>query len=62
MSKNEVFEYLRRVKAVPTNPTKTNILRLMAYPLVKLVPSLRQLIVVVAEKLREPRLTHIERW
>jgi hypothetical protein len=33
--------------------TKLNILRLLAYPIVKLRPSLRRLIVVVAMKARE---------
>ena len=34
-------------------PTKLNTLRLLAYPLVKLRPSLRQVIVIVAVKTRE---------
>ena len=34
-------------------PTKLNILRLLAYPLVKLRPSLRQLLIIVAVKARE---------
>ena|GEM_PF-3438446 len=37
-------------------------LRAVAYPVVKLAPSLQQLIVVVAEKSREPELKTIERW
>jgi len=38
------------------------VLRAVAYPVVKLAPSLQQLIVVVAEKSREPELKTIERW
>jgi 2-polyprenyl-3-methyl-5-hydroxy-6-metoxy-1,4-benzoquinol methylase len=38
------------VRIVLKKPTKLNILRLLAYPIVKLRPSLRQLIVVVATK------------
>ncbi len=54
--------YLSLVKHMLANPTKTNIARLLAYPLVKLVPSLRQLIVIVAEKTGEPKKTPVERW
>jgi len=35
-------------------PTKMNILRTLAYPLVKLKPSLRQSIIIVATKVKEP--------
>ena len=34
-------------------PAKLSILRLLAYPIVKLRPSLRQLVVIVAVKARE---------
>ncbi|MGC9107506.1 MAG: class I SAM-dependent methyltransferase [Infirmifilum sp.] len=54
--------YLNLAKHAFTNPNKTNVARLLAYPLVKLVPSLRQLIVIVAEKIREPETSPIERW
>jgi len=43
-------------------PTKLNTLRLLAYPIVKLRPSLRQLIVVVAVKAREPVVRAQEVW
>ena len=42
--------------------TKRNILRLLAYPIVKLRPSLRQLIVAVAIKAREPIIRAQEIW
>jgi len=49
-------------KTVLKKPTKLNILRLLAYPIVKLRPSLRQLIVVVAMKAQEPTMQMQERW
>jgi hypothetical protein len=61
-------EYLRissfkdLVRIVLKKPTKLNILRLLAYPLVKLRVSLRQLIVVVATKTRELTVEMLERW
>ena len=61
-------EYLRissfndLVRIALKKPTKLNLLRLSAYPLVKLRPSLRQLIVVVAMKAREPTTYELERW
>jgi SAM-dependent methyltransferase len=50
------------VSIVLKKPTKLNILRLLAYPIAKLRPSLRQLIVVVATKTREPTVQILERW
>jgi 2-polyprenyl-3-methyl-5-hydroxy-6-metoxy-1,4-benzoquinol methylase len=50
------------VRIVLKKPTKLNTLRLLAYPIVKLRPSLRQLIVVVAIKAREPTVQVLERW
>jgi hypothetical protein len=58
----EPHSYISLVKHTLTNPTITNIARLLAYPFAKLMPSLRQLIVVVAEKIREPETKPIERW
>jgi len=61
-------EYLRissfkdMMSIVLKNPTKLNILRLLAYPIVKLRPSLRQLIVIVAVKVREHTSRMPERW
>ncbi|MEM1832463.1 MAG: hypothetical protein QXJ97_13155 [Desulfurococcaceae archaeon] len=42
--------YLDLLKLIARRPTKLNLLRALAYPLVKAIPSLRMLIVVVAEK------------
>ena len=39
-----------------------NARRLLAYPLVRLWPSLRQLIVVVGVKVGEPKPEAVERW
>jgi len=39
-----------------------NILRTLAYPLVKLKPSLRQSIIIVATKVEEPKVEVIVRW
>jgi SAM-dependent methyltransferase len=50
------------VRIVLKKPTKLNILRFLAYPIVKIRPSLRQLIVVVATKVREPTVQVLERW
>jgi SAM-dependent methyltransferase len=50
------------VRIALKKPTKLNTLRLLAYPAVKLRPSLRQLIVVVATKAREPMVRVLERW
>jgi 2-polyprenyl-3-methyl-5-hydroxy-6-metoxy-1,4-benzoquinol methylase len=61
-------EYLRisgfkdLVRIALKKPTKLNILRLLAHPVVKIRPSLRQLIVVVATKTREPTVQVQERW
>jgi hypothetical protein len=43
-------------------PSKLNALRLLAYPLVRLQPGLRQLTVVVGVKAGEPKLGAVERW
>jgi hypothetical protein len=43
-------------------PSGLNALRLLAYPLVRLRPSLRQLIVVVGVKVGEPKPEAVERW
>jgi len=61
-------EYLRissfkdLVRIALKRPTKLNILRLLAYPVVKIRPSLSQLIVVVAIKARESTVQLLERW
>ena len=61
-------EYLRisgfkdLVRIALKRSTKLNILRLLAYPVVKIRPSLRQLIVVAVAKAREPMVQVLERW
>jgi 2-polyprenyl-3-methyl-5-hydroxy-6-metoxy-1,4-benzoquinol methylase len=50
------------VRIVLKKLTKLNTLRLLAYPIVKIRPSLRQLIVVVATKTRELTVQMLERW
>ena len=54
--------YRDLVRIVIKRPTKLNVLRALAYPMVKLRPSLRQLMVVVSVKSREPSLRPLERW
>ena len=49
------------VRIVLKKPTKLNTLRLLATPIVKLRPGLRQLIVAVATKAREPTVQVLER-
>jgi len=50
------------VRLFVRKPTRLNALRLLAYPLVKLRPSLRQLIVAVCVKVEESKLELSERW
>jgi hypothetical protein len=50
------------VRLFAKRPSRLNALRLLAYPLVRLRPSLRQLIVVVGVKVGEPKLGAVERW
>ena len=57
-----VLNYWGLIKVVVKKPTKLNLLRALAYPVVKLIPSLRQLIVVVAVKSRKPEIKAVERW
>jgi len=49
------------VRIALKKPTKLNTLRLLATPIVKLRPGLRQLIVAVATKAREPTVQVLER-
>jgi hypothetical protein len=58
----KISSFKDMAKIVLKKPTKLNILRFLAYPIVKLRPSLRQLIVVVAMKVREPTMQMQERW
>ena len=43
-------------------PSRTNLLRTIAFPLVKAIPTLRMVIVVVAEKAKYLKPLSIERW
>jgi hypothetical protein len=54
--------YKDLIRITIKRPTKMNILRTLAYPLVKLKPSLRQSIIVVATKVEEPKVEAIVRW
>ncbi|WP_448578968.1 class I SAM-dependent methyltransferase [Thermosphaera sp.] len=64
----EPEEYLRiasykdLLRITIKRPTKLNILRASAYPLIRLRPALRQLIVVVGRKTKEPCVEVVERW
>jgi len=54
--------YADLLKLAIRKPTRLNLLRAAAYPLVKLAPSLRMLIVAASQKYSEPAPTAIERW
>jgi hypothetical protein len=54
--------YKDLIRITAKRPTKVNILRTLAYPLVKLKPSLRQSIIIVVTKVKEPKLKAVERW
>jgi len=54
--------YPRLLALAIRRPTKLNLLRAVAYPAVKLVPSLRMLIVVVAKKVATAAVQKAERW
>ena len=57
-----VKSYKDLIRITVKRPTKVNILRTLAYPLVKLKPSLRQLTIIVATKVEEPKVETIMRW
>jgi SAM-dependent methyltransferase len=57
-----VKSYKDLIRITVKRPTKVNILRTLAYPLVKLKPSLRQSIIIVATKVEEPKVEVIVRW
>ena len=57
-----VSSYWDLIRTTVKRPAMVNVLRAWAYPLVKLIPSLRQTIVVVAAKSGEPRSKRVERW
>ncbi|MCX8199479.1 MAG: hypothetical protein N3E36_05580, partial [Sulfolobales archaeon] len=54
--------YWRMFKIVIKKPSRLNILRAIAYPIVKIAPNLRMLIIIVAEKERSPEVREAERW
>jgi hypothetical protein len=54
--------YRDLVRVAIERPTRLNVLRVLAYSLVKLRPSLRQLVVVVGAKSERPLLRSLERW
>jgi len=57
-----VKSYKDLIRITIKRPAKANILRTLAYPLVKLKPSLRQSIIIVATKVKEPKAKIIGRW
>ena len=57
-----VQSYKDLIRITVKRPTKANILRTLAYPLIKLKPNLRQSIIIIAMKVKEPKLNTIERW
>ena len=54
--------YKDLVRITTKRPSKANILRTLAYPLINSKPSLRQSIIIIAMKVIEPKLNTIERW
>jgi hypothetical protein len=56
-----VKSYKDLIRITIKRPTKANILKTLAYPLVKLKPSLRQSIIIVATKVKEPKVEVIVR-
>jgi len=54
--------YPRLLALAIKRPTKLNLLRAATYPVVRLVPSLRMLIVTVAQKFTTPSDAKVERW
>ena len=54
--------YRDLLKLIARRPTKLNMLRALAYPLVKAIPSLRMMIVVVAERSNCVKPPEVRRW
>ena len=54
--------YRDLIRILLKRPSRTNLLRTIAFPLVKAVPALRMTIVVVAEKAEHLKPRSIERW
>lgn len=57
-----IKNYWDMTKIVIKRPTSTNILRFVAYPIVKIMPSLRMHIVVISEKREASFAKEFERW
>ncbi|MEM4947492.1 MAG: hypothetical protein QXH05_05035 [Thermosphaera sp.] len=54
--------YRDLLKLTARKPTKLNMLRALAYPLVKAIPSLRMLVVVIAERSGCVNPPEVRRW
>jgi len=54
--------YQNLIRILLKKPSRTNLLRAIAFPLVKAIPTLRMHIVIVAEKTRYLRPSLMERW
>jgi len=57
-----ISKFVDLVKIAIKRPTKLNILRTLTYPLIRLLPTLRQTIAVVGMKTEEPYVKVVERW
>jgi SAM-dependent methyltransferase len=57
-----INRYLDLIKIVLRRPSKNNLLRTIAFPLVKAIPTFRMMIVVVAEKIKHLKPLSMERW
>lgn len=58
----EIESFADMLKFVMRNFNTINIARILAYPLLKLVPSLRMLIIAIAEKVSDVDEKSIKRW
>jgi len=58
----KITSYKDLLRITIKRPTKLNILRTLAYPLIRLRPTLSQLIVIVGRKVKEPYTGAVERW
>jgi len=57
-----INRYHGLIKILLKRPSRINLLRTIAFPLVKIIPTFRMIIVVVAEKSKHRKPTLIERW
>lgn len=59
----KIYNYLDLIRTCLRKPTSLNMLRALAYPIVKMIPTLRMLIVIIARKERnDAPISAIERW